>query len=190
MKFDNKNTLHICKEEVISAFGNALTKLFEKDAQLFEFDVQERAIAARLAMYLREEFLCLEEYGITIDVEYNRDHNDEKRRHISDEKGWIAPDIILHQRGSGENNEYKNDIFYCEMKKKSKPDADDAEKVKGQMEERKYKYGIDLYSLGLWNASLNLYLRSSSARQSIEEIPIYYEKNLRSLLRKDQKQMR
>lgn len=185
MTFDNENTLHICKEEVINAFSNALTKLFEKDAQLFVFDVQERAIAARLAMYLREEFLCLEEHGITIDVEYNRDFNDEKRRHIFDKEGWIAPDIILHQRGSGENSEYKNDIFYCEMKKKSKPDADDAEKVKGQMEERKYKYGIDLYSLGWWSANLNLYLWSSSTQQAIEEIPLYYEKSLRSLLRKD-----
>lgn len=185
MTFDNENTLHICKEEVINAFSNALTKLFEKDAQLFVFDVQERAIAARLAIYLREEFLCLEDHGIIIDVEYNRDGKDVKRHHDTGEDGWIAPDIILHQRGSGKNNGYINDIFYCEMKKKSKPDADDAEKVKGQMEERKYKYGIDLYSLGWWSANLNLYLWSSSTQQAIEEIPLYYEKSLRSLLRKD-----
>ena len=182
MTFDNENTLHICKEEVIAAFSNALTKLFEKDAQLFVFDVQERAIAARLAMYLREEFLCLEKHGITIDVEYNRDGKDVKRHHDTDEDGWIAPDIILHQRGSGENGEYKNDIFYCEMKKNSKSDADDATKVKEQMEERKYKYGIDLYSIGSWAARLDLYLRSSSTQKSIIRSSFYYEQSCHYLI--------
>lgn len=186
MTFDNENTLDICKEEVINAFSNALTKLFEKDAQLFVFDVQERAIAARLAMYLREEFLCLEEHGITIDVEYNRDGKDVKRHHDTDKDGWIAPDIILHQRGSGKNNGYENDIFYCEMKKNSKSDADDATKVKDQMEERKYKYGIDLYSISLWNASLDLYLRKNGSQESITTIPLYYQKSCHYLLRKRQ----
>jgi hypothetical protein len=59
--------------------------------------------------------LFAEENGLRIDVEYNRDGGG---RDIKQNKSQIKirPDIILHERGSKENN-YKNDIIYCEIKK-------------------------------------------------------------------------
>ncbi len=63
---------------------------------LFETDVQERAIAGRLAIYLQHEFDPCYEKAACIDLEYNREGNGVKRPHPRNEKGWIAPDILLH----------------------------------------------------------------------------------------------
>ena len=191
MKFDKDGILHICKEEVISAFSQALATLFENDKELFDFDVQERAIAARLAIYLHECFAFIESKGVKIDVEYNRDGADIKRRHSQCQDGWIAPDIILHQRGSGAEN-YKNDIFYCEIKKNSRSDADDAEKIKEQMRERKYKYGIDLYKIKFEEVSLDLYLFENSPERfgNIIKISYKYDSACRYLVRKKSTQTR
>lgn len=180
-ELDREGNLHICKEEIIAAFSKALTILFENDIKLFEYDVQERAIAARLAMYLREIFLDIEKYNITIDVEYNRDDGDVKRRYLEDKDGWIASDIILHERGSGGFN-YKNDIFYCEIKKKSHSENDDAQKVKEQMTERKYQYGINLYYLQENIAYLDLYWfdKNSQNEENAEPQKVSYHYELLS----------
>lgn len=185
MKFDSNDVLHICKEEVIAAFSQALTTLFEKDKELFDFDVQERAIAARLAMYLHEYFSFAETNGLRIDVEYNRDYVDIKRRNLQDRDGWIAPDIILHQRGSAREN-FKNDIFYCEIKKNSHSGNDDAAKVKEQMVERKYKYGIDLCRLKFEDVLFDLYLFANSPERSgeIKLIPYKYDPGCNYLVRR------
>lgn len=191
MKFDENGVLHICKEEVVAAFSQALATLFKNDKELFDLNVQERTIATRFAMYLHEYFSFVEANGIKIDVEYNRDGADMKRRHPQDQDGWIAPDIILHQRGSGVEG-YKNDIFYCEVKKNSHSDASDAEKVKEQMRERKYKYGIDLYRLKFEDVSLDFYLFENSPERSgnIIKIPYKYDSTCGHLVRKKSTQTR
>lgn len=184
MRFDNDNILHICKEEILSAFSKALTTLFENDELLFEFGVDERTIAGRLAMYLRDEFAYAEAHGITIDIEYNRDADKVKYEHQQEKKNRIFPDIILHQRGSGKNQEYKNDIFYCEMKKSSTPNASDKDKVKIQLKKRKYQYGINLYYINHWEAKLDLYLYSEN---KIICLPYCYSKSYNYLLSKEDK---
>lgn len=161
MHFDKENNFLIEEKELVLLFIKALKKLYAMDAEIFEVDAQERAVAARLAMYLREQFLPAEEGGLRIDVEYNRDGDEIKRPSNEVDSGWIAPDIILHQRKSGNlkgDERYKNDIFYCEIKKASRTGQDDAEKVKKQMVQRKYRYGIDLYKLSRSGAKFDVYI--------------------------------
>jgi hypothetical protein len=145
------------QDELICLFSKAIGKLIEQDSFLLESNVQERTIAARLAMYLRDDLLCAEEDGIFVDVEYNRDGVDLKRPDPQVAAHWIAPDILIHERGSRKNN-YRNDIVYCEIKKHSHSCADDAERISKQIQLRHYQFGIDLYSLSLEDIRLDLYI--------------------------------
>ena len=105
-------------DELISLWTKAFNWLYKKDMALFETDVQERAIAGRLAMYLQQEYDPHFEKTACIDLEYNREGKGIKRPHPRVEDGWIAPDILLHVRKKREN------IFYCEVKKKSDADKE------------------------------------------------------------------
>lgn len=138
--------------ELIGLWTKAFNWLYEKDVALFETDVQERAIAGRLAIYLQHEFDPCYERAACIDLEYNREGNDVKRPHPRNEEGWIAPDILLHVRKKREN------IFYCEVKKKSDTCNADSVRVKDALVERKYQYGLNLY-----------YVRADCAKASIYE---------------------
>ena len=79
----------------------------------------------------------------------------------AEEKGDLeyrkAPDIILHERGSAKNN-YRNDLFYCEIKKNSSgKESHDDKKIKEQMSVRKYQFGINIYKLNSRKVELKLY---------------------------------
>lgn len=156
MNFDKNNNLIISKKEIIDLFSYTINQLYAHDCDLFKNNAQERSLVARLSMYLRDKIITLEENGIYVDVEYNRDGDNLKRPHINDTKNWIAPDLLIHERGSKEHN-YRNDIIYCEIKKASTSGQADATKIIKQMNERKYKYGIDLYKLSLYDCQLDLY---------------------------------
>ena len=99
--------------ELVRLWEYAFQMLYEKDIALFETDVQERSIAGRLAIYLQHKYDGGFKKDACVDLEYNREGNDIKRPHPEDVNGWIAPDILLHVRKT------KNNIFYCEVKKKS-----------------------------------------------------------------------
>ena len=162
MQFDNHGNFCISEEEIIQVIYHALKRLVTEDMHLFKSGVQERALQFKLALYLRELLKIAECGGVYIDVEYNRDgESDVKRPNPNNDKKWFAPDIILHERGSANYkcyDQYKNDIIYCEIKKKSKSGKPDAARIKKQMRVRKYQYGIDIYSLRLNNISLDLYV--------------------------------
>lgn len=147
--------LVINEAEVIDIFKSALTKLYKNDEFLIQHDAHEQTIANRLAMYLRENFLFAEENGLRIDVEYNRDGGG---RDIKQNKSQIKirPDIILHERGSKENN-YKNDIIYCEIKKDLQRNQTDIKKIKEQMRQRKYKFGIYIYLIKIDEAQFKIF---------------------------------
>jgi len=89
--------------------NEALQKLYENDAYLIHYDdtkdraehLSEWAVAFRFGVYLQEiayQHTRLSLYQI--DIEYNRNLHDVKR--IC--RGTIRPDLIIHQRGSNENN--------------------------------------------------------------------------------------
>lgn len=171
MKFTQNNRFFVSHDDVLQLFNHALQKLVITDMILLNVDAQERAIAARLAMYLRDDLLFAENHDIFVDVEYNRDGDDMKRPAPNSTGVWIAPDIIIHERKSGAyqgEDKYRNDIVYIEVKKNSKENQADAQKVLEQMKQRKYQYGVDLYRLSAQEIELNLYECSGTLKTSCQ----------------------
>lgn len=163
---------------IVHVFGRAVRKLLSNDRLMFKFDVQERALAARLAMYLREELIDWEKtkskdgIKIFVDDEYNRDGENPKytgeneyeeeiiERLSKDLHPIIIPDIIIHERGSGAlwgDERYRNDIVYCEIKRNSKSGGLDALKVYHNTRKFKYHFGIDLYRLTVNDVKMDVY---------------------------------
>ena len=154
MNFDENDVFHLDQVELIQIFSVAFTRMLERDRELFESpnQAQERTFMHRFAfelhnmLYLAEDFRDLQGRPIlSLDVEYNRD-GDSIKRHG---ENWIAPDILLHQRGSGKldgANKYKNDVFVCELKKDDPNENDDA-RVRDFVCNRKYMYGINFYKM-------------------------------------------
>lgn len=142
--------------ELIGLWEYAFQLLYENDMALFDTDVQERAIAGRLAIYLQYGYDKHFEKDACIDLEYNRDGTGIKRPHPRDDDGWIAPDILLHVRKTD------NNIFYCEVKKKSTKDNEDSVRVVNALKERKYQYGVNLYYVRPEEANLTIYTREEN----------------------------
>lgn len=170
MHFDNDKNFIILKNEVVKLFEIAIRKFCIEDEYLFDSEVQERARAARLAMYLREQLLFAEEFGIMVDVEYNRDGKDVKRPipfqyNEKNNTTWIAPDIIIHERGS-KYKHYRNDIVCCEIKNNSFSNNTDVSKIKEQIESRKYQYGVNLYKFNSKHICLDLYIRDVENKEA------------------------
>lgn len=140
----------IKKEVIISGFQKAIKELCDKDKMLFDIGVQERSLQFRLACYLKDFFKKLEKEKIYIDIEYNRNAAEVKTNRAGNK---FYPDIILHERGSNNNN-----IIYCEIKKDDISDNKDSTKIKEQMNERGYKYGINLYKLQSSDIKLDMYV--------------------------------
>ena len=117
--------------EVRERLERALHRLLEGDRYLLENDLSERCIAARLAMYLREEFAQHD-----VDVEYNRAGDVAKRlrglpdgcyrrRNREIEAPVAVPDIIVHYRGIEGPN-----LLVIEMKKTSNPAGMDGDHLR------------------------------------------------------------
>lgn len=179
MGYDENGLFLISERELVCAFSKAFARTLRRDAYLFEESKpQERTFMFRFAQELRNEFLDAE-YPIggrpvlSLDVEYNRDGTGlkyEDPNHPSKKK-WVAPDIILHERGSGDypsEQKYRNDVFVCEMKKdapyeemtdaqKAKQHKIDADTVVDFIRDRKYKYGVDFCQFAVTPARFDLY---------------------------------
>lgn len=119
----------------------ALRELLEHDAYLLEWDVNERSIAHRFAMYLQAQFSNWD-----VDCEYNRDGVNPKRiGHLGldpdaeDTEGkTVFPDIIVHRRGTGDNH------LVIEIKKStSAVDRNiDRQKLEGYMRDLNYTFAL------------------------------------------------
>ena len=108
-------------DEVKNYLDRAKARVEDEDRHLLRFDVSERCIAARLAMYLRE---YLDDYDV--DVEYNRDGPDVKLLHHvmrdcprNRESKCVLPDVVVHKRGVKDSN-----LLVIEMKKASAKQSD------------------------------------------------------------------
>jgi len=108
------------RDDVRRRLDAALERVVREDSYLFEHNLGERCIAARLAMYLQQEF---PEHQV--DVEYNRDGDvpkhlglDDRCANYVDEDGQVlvVPDVIVHRRGAEGPN-----ILVLEVKKTSNP---------------------------------------------------------------------
>lgn len=142
-------------EKLIDLFDYALRMLYEKDHVLLDIEAQERAVAGRLAIYLQHAFVPEFQDELCVDIEYNREGVEIKRRHRGDRKGWIAPDILLHRRTSVD----KDNIFCCEVKQNEDEFNNDSDRVKDAVRERHYLFGVNLYSIQSEAAKLSVFIR-------------------------------
>jgi hypothetical protein len=122
----------------------ALDKLFHKDAELLQNNVNERTITHKLAEYLELEFPDWD-----VDCEYNRSHDQTKKlrsllnRPVSiDNTDGISvfPDIIVHKRMTDEN------LLVIEVKKSTSSESSefDKQKLSAFKEELHYKHALFL----------------------------------------------
>ena len=129
---------------------DSISELFENDLLLLskEYDIHERTIAHRLAIYIEKRFL-----GFNVDVEYNRMRDkyglDDIGNIIGKRFEWekideiektryVYPDIIVHKRDQQEN------LIEIELKfawKNSRKDLD-FKKINEYVEQLNYKYGV------------------------------------------------
>lgn len=137
------------EEEARLALSTALERVIEDDTDLLKYDVNERSITHRLAVYLEEEVGG--EWNV--DVEYNREGEDEVSKSISMEhlKSKISddvdpedldaktvyPDVIVHNRGE----RYEN-LLVIEAKKSGRSGEYDREKLTAYKEELRYEHGV------------------------------------------------
>ncbi|SER27686.1 hypothetical protein [Natrinema salaciae] len=137
------------EEEVRQVVSDALERVAEEDADLLEYDVNERSITHKLAVYLREE--VDEEWDV--DVEYNRVGEDDVSKaipmeylksKISDDVDpedldakTVYPDVIVHKRG-----EHYENLLVIETKKSGSSGEYDREKLTAYVEELEYDFGV------------------------------------------------
>lgn len=124
-------------ELVKKAVGEALQLLFKNDSFLLEADAHERTIAAKLACYLA---LSTHFPKHQIDVEYNRHGLEPKAVHLpeyyrGDVKQRIFPDVIMHQRGSDDEN-----LLVIQIKKETNPEPRDYDRAVVEAMKRGFHY--------------------------------------------------
>lgn len=128
-QFDIKETLE-----------EALFELYRNDYLLIKNKCCERSIVFRLGLYLANSLAV---YELDVDCEYNK--NGEKPKSLGN-KRFNYPDIIVHKRGSNENN-----ILIAEVKTprdtRPKDFHNDTVKLKGFTQEVAYLYrwGVHIY---------------------------------------------
>ena len=130
-------------DEVKNFLERAIARVYHADRHLLVVDASERSIAARLAMYLQEDFV-----GYDVDVEYNRARAKIKRLmavvgccprdRIETEGQRVLPDVIVHRRGDNKSN-----LLVIEVKKSSDPRGTDCdhERLEAFRAELRYKFG-------------------------------------------------
>jgi hypothetical protein len=130
------------REEVKIRLLYALEEVIRNDVHLLDYDLSERCIASRLAMYLQKAF---PEYSV--DVEYNRHGDSPKRLGLPEEcanykdsngEALAVPDLIVHRRGSEGPN-----VLVLELKKTTnrEPRWCDRKRVQAFRAQLRYTYG-------------------------------------------------
>ncbi len=132
------------KTELEKIIKESLEELKKTDWYLLENDVHEQSITSKLACYITQRMMLIQNSSWHVDVEYNKNVNAPKSL---PRQGKVKPDIIIHRRGmNNENGNEDNNLLIIELKKKpsQKEKADDIAKIKAFIEELPYrfKYGV------------------------------------------------
>ena len=140
------------RQEIISIIKKSLETLYTKDTLLMnsEYDINERTVTHRLAMYLEPVF---EDEGYVVDVEYNRIRGDYHPDAVGNLMGkrlnweknkqgssYVYPDIIVHKRDSDDNFL----LLEVKMNWKNNRKQDDLLKINEYLKEFCYKHGAYL----------------------------------------------
>jgi len=113
----------------------ALVMLIEFEKDLIKTQPKEECINHKLAQYLETVLNKKNLLGsYSVDIEYNKYKEDEKK--TSNGRN-IRPDIIVHQRKSGDNN----NLIVIEAKK-NYDDKEDREKIVDLVDSRDYRYSV------------------------------------------------
>ncbi|SFN37893.1 hypothetical protein [Salegentibacter flavus] len=138
------------KKQVLSTIQKSLKILYAKDSLLMNsaYDINERKITHRLAMYLEPFF---KKEGYVVDVEYNRIRGDYDSDAVGNLMGkklewhdqgssFVYPDIIVHKRDTNDN------LLLIEVKMawKNSKRQNDFLRINEYLKEFDYKYGIYL----------------------------------------------
>ena len=137
--------LRLDRKEIETALGNAVDELIQSDRYLLEVDASERSISHHLAVYLAGQVP-----KFNVDCEYNRDGFNPKSLYLGelpytdaleDEAVTVFPDIIVHRRGSNEDN-----LLALEMKKaNARRDAEfDRRKLRAFRAQLHYRHAVHL----------------------------------------------
>ena len=146
------------KEQIIDAVRKAFSKLIEEDGYLFDCPIEEGfeydarklhevCINHKFANYLEKFILPIIERGNVkyfVDIEFNKEGINKKQIKIAGEEKVVRPDIIIHNRKTGDE---KDNVLVVECKKVGAPDKelqDDEEKIIAFIENEKYSYQFGL----------------------------------------------
>lgn len=122
----------------------AISLLLQNDIKLLQYDVNERSIAHRLAIYLERLFP-----GFDVDCEYNRmglhpktlySLSFEEQPGKSSDGSLVYPDIVVHRRGEATGN-----FLIVEIKKTTssiEKDEHDFRKLRAYVDELKYRHAL------------------------------------------------
>lgn len=148
---------------IIELLKQSVDLLYKNDSYLIEHSVHEQDISHRIAYYfenLLNNYSWYKKSSFNVDVEYNKNFDDSKRvysnccncdsarcyihqssYHIDNYQSSCKPDIILHERGSNDNN-----ILVIEIKKCNNECKDDFAKLSAfTCNASDYKYKIGIY---------------------------------------------
>lgn len=115
--WDDETFEHLC-----ALFRRANERLIAQERELFQRDISERCLCARLAVHMNNELASSPFAGLFIDVEYNRNHLDKKRIRLGGGLKRITCDLIVHSRGRLPASQ--DNMLALEMKKSTRPEAE------------------------------------------------------------------
>jgi hypothetical protein len=128
--------------EVAEHVISSLKQFIARDRYLLEVNANERSLTHRIGMYLQAQF---EHYDV--DCEFNRDGHDPKELYIGtedtdvfdDNAMTVYPDIIIHRRGSNDDN-----LLVIEFKKSSSRigSGKDITKLRAYKTDLHYRYAL------------------------------------------------
>lgn len=148
---------------IIELLKQSVDLLYKNDSYLIKHSVHEQDISHRIAYYfenLLNNYSWYKKSSFNVDVEYNKNFDDTKRVHsncddcgndrcyinqssyyIDNYQSPCKPDIILHERGSNDNN-----ILVIEIKKCNNECKEDFAKLSAlTCNASDYKYKIGIY---------------------------------------------
>ena len=139
------NTTKIYKEESVTR-GKSKSSIEVYDADYDARKLHEVCINHRLAVYFEQKIIPLlpkdEEYFV--DIEFNREGSNFKEVEITEQQKTVRPDIIIHNRKSGNN---KKNFLVVECKKRGTSEDKinyDMQKLEAFLTDPRYSYRFGL----------------------------------------------